>query len=89
MPAFEVSWVRWLIGVVAIGIGVILFIFLGFYLPSRSGRPPMKHQETEKWPAGLEVLPGGVPPVMILLYVLMGAYIVWHMLYMWLAPVTY
>ncbi len=89
MQAFEVHWYQWMWVMVLTGVSIFLFLYLGFYLPSRPGRPPGKEAPREPFPAGIEAASRGIPPVLWLLFVGFGVYLVAYTLYMWLWPVTY
>jgi len=87
MQAFELNWLRWLVVMIVAGVMLAVFVYLGFYLPARPRRREV--EETEEFPAGIEVAQGGVPPILIAFYIVMLIYIVAYTLYVWLAPVSY
>ncbi len=76
MQAFEVLWLWWWFVLLLIGVTAAAFIYLGFYVPNLPGRPPGKEVPREHFPAGIEVTTRGIPPVLILLYVILLIYII-------------
>lgn len=88
MQAFAVHWLQWLFAAVFIGLGVTAFIFLGFYLPNRPGRPP-RPTERVQFPAGIEVVNRGIPPVLLLLYLTFFTFLVAYVAYMTIFPINF
>ena len=88
MQGFDVSWSYWLLGTLVIGLGLVVFLYLGYYVPNLPARPPERSQR-ENFPAGIQTTSRGVPPVLTLSYIAMGIFIVGYTLYAWLAHVNY
>jgi NADH:ubiquinone oxidoreductase subunit 3 (subunit A) len=88
MQAFAVHWLQWLFVAVLIGLGLSAFIFLGFYLPNRPGPPPRPTERTP-YPAGIEVVNRGIPPVLLLLYLILFTFIIAYIAYMAIFPINF
>ncbi len=89
MQAFETRWMQWLWVMVLTGVVTVIAVYLGFYLPNLPGRPPGKDAPAEQFPAGITVTARGVPPLLWLVYIILGLFIVFYTLYIWLGKVTY
>jgi hypothetical protein len=89
MQAFEVNWSQWLAVAFAIGLALIVFLFLGFYQPNVPGPPPGRKKERKGFPGGIEVTARGIPPILTVFYIVMGVFIVCYTLYCWFAKVNY
>ncbi len=88
MQAFEVHWLQWLFASVLIGLVLVVFLYLGFFLPNVPGRPPAKEAPRESFPVGIEVTNRGIPPVLLLLYLIFFVFAIAYVAYMALYPVN-
>ncbi len=89
MQAFEVHWLQWLFVGLLIGLTLAAFIHLGFFVPSLPGRPAGKEGERESFAAGIEVTSRGIPPVLLLLYLIIFIYLIAYYAYMTIYPVNF
>jgi heme/copper-type cytochrome/quinol oxidase subunit 2 len=89
MQAFEVLWVRWLLIMVLLGMGIAVSLFLGFYLPSRARALSDQEEKTEEFPAEIRTANRPIPLFLWLIYVGIFIFIIVYSLYMWLSHVSY
>jgi len=85
MQVFNVVWTRWLLVLLAAGLALALVLYLAF-VPSYR-RP--EDEAMEEYPAGIQVGSRPVPPLLILLFALVGACMLGYLTYVWTSGVAY
>ncbi len=88
MQTFEVHWLQWLFVGVLIGVTLVAFLYLGFFVPNLPARPGEK-AEREQFPVGIEVTNRGIPPVLLLLYLIFFIFAIAYVAYMATYPVNF
>jgi hypothetical protein len=85
MQVLNVIWLRWLLVLLAAGLALAFVMYLAF-VPSYR-RP--EQEAMEEYPAGIQVGSRPVPPLLILLFALVGACMVGYLAYVWTSGVAY
>ena len=88
MPAFELLWIRWLLIMTVVGLGLTLALVLACYLPGRPGRGPA-NEETEEYAADIRMANRGSPLFLWLVYAGTFIFIIAYLLWVWLARASF